>query len=115
MMLFISAQAPFANPQAKGLLDIVLAASAFEVPLSFLLQGPGVLQLASQTGQIINNKNISNQLAALEMYGVEQIYVEKSAFDFYRLESKDIDLPIQLLEQEACIEFIAQHEKVIRL
>jgi tRNA 2-thiouridine synthesizing protein C len=115
MILFISSHPPFNQQHAKGLLDMVLAACAFEVPMAFLLQGAGVLQLMPQQAEVIEEKNVHKQLSALSLYGLQHIHVEQAALEKYGIDATQIDLPIEVLPPLQCQQLIASYPKVIRL
>lgn len=115
MMLFISSQPPYSNQDAKGLLDMVLAACAFEVKMAFLLQGAGVLQLLPQQANVIEQKNLHKQLAALSLYGLPYIHVEQAALEQYGINAEQLNLPIEVVTPKQCQQLIASYPKVIRL
>lgn len=75
-VLLISRQAPWAGIAAAEALDIALAAGAFDLPLSILFMDDGVYQLlAEQQPQLLEQKDLSANLQALPMFGIEQLYV----------------------------------------
>lgn len=75
-LLVISRQAPWSGPGPREALDIVLAGGAFDLPLGLLFLDDGVFQLAAaQQPARVQQKDLSANLQALPMFGVEDIYV----------------------------------------
>jgi tRNA 2-thiouridine synthesizing protein C len=75
-LLLISRQAPWSGPGAREALDIVLAGGAFDLPIGLLFLDDGVLQLtSSQNAKAVQQKDLSANLQALPMFGVEQLFV----------------------------------------
>ena len=74
-MLIISRQAPWSGPGAREALDIVLAGGAFDLPLGLLFLDDGVFQLAvKQDAKVLQQKDLSANLQALPMFGVEELF-----------------------------------------
>ncbi|MHC8318909.1 sulfurtransferase complex subunit TusC [Pseudomonas sp. LB3P31] len=75
-LLIISRQSPWSGPGAREALDIVLAGGAFDLPIGLLFLDDGVLQLApSQDAKALQQKDLSANLQALPMFGVEDLFV----------------------------------------
>ncbi|WP_419709472.1 sulfurtransferase complex subunit TusC [Pseudomonas sp. NFX224] len=75
-LLIISRQAPWAGPGAREALDIVLAGGAFDLPIGLLFLDDGVFQLApKQDAKALQQKDLSANLQALPMFGVEALFV----------------------------------------
>ena len=75
-LLIISRQAPWSGPGAREALDIVLAGGAFDLPIGLLFLDDGVFQLAAkQDAKALQQKDLSANLQALPMFGVEDLYV----------------------------------------
>jgi tRNA 2-thiouridine synthesizing protein C len=75
-LLIISRQAPWSGPNAREALDIVLAGGAFDLPIGLLFLDDGVFQLASkQDAKALQQKDLSANLQALPMFGVEALFV----------------------------------------
>jgi tRNA 2-thiouridine synthesizing protein C len=74
-MLVISRQAPWAGPSAREALDIVLAGGAYDLPMGLLFLDDGVLQLLpEQNANALQQKDLTANLRALSMFGVDDIY-----------------------------------------
>ena len=75
-LLIISRQAPWSGPNAREALDIVLAGGAFDLPIGLLFLDDGVFQLAAkQDAKALQQKDLSANLQALPMFGVEALFV----------------------------------------
>ena len=74
-LLIISRQSPWSGPGAREALDIVLAGGAFDLPIGLLFLDDGVLQLAAgQNARAVQQKDLSANLQALPMFGVEELF-----------------------------------------
>ncbi|POA17940.1 sulfurtransferase complex subunit TusC [Pseudomonas sp. FW300-N1A1] len=75
-LLIISRQAPWSGPSAREALDIVLAGGAFDLPIGLLFLDDGVFQLATQqNAKAVQQKDLSANLQALGLFGIEDLYV----------------------------------------
>jgi tRNA 2-thiouridine synthesizing protein C len=75
-LLIISRQSPWSGPGAREALDIVLAGGAFDLPIGLLFLDDGVFQLAPhQHAKALQQKDLSANLQALPMFGVEELFV----------------------------------------
>ncbi|WP_260961379.1 sulfurtransferase complex subunit TusC [Pseudomonas citri] len=75
-ILLISRQAPWSGPGAREALDIVLAGGAFDLPIGLLFLDDGVFQLtAGQSAKAVQQKDLSANLQALPMFGVEDLFL----------------------------------------
>ncbi|HCS43735.1 MAG TPA: sulfurtransferase complex subunit TusC [Pseudomonas sp.] len=75
-LLIISRQSPWSGPNAREALDIVLAGGAFDLPIGLLFLDDGVFQLAAnQDARALQQKDLSANLQALPMFGVEDLFV----------------------------------------
>ncbi|WP_434562695.1 sulfurtransferase complex subunit TusC [Pseudomonas sp. Z4-20] len=75
-LLLISRQAPWSGPGAREALDIVLAGGAFDLPIGLLFLDDGVFQLvAGQDAKAVQQKDLSANLQALPMFGVEDLFI----------------------------------------
>ncbi|MBJ2345784.1 sulfurtransferase complex subunit TusC [Pseudomonas sp. SAICEU22] len=75
-LLLISRQAPWSGPGAREALDIVLAGGAFDLPIGLLFLDDGVFQLAAgQHAKVVQQKDLSANLQALPMFGVDDLFV----------------------------------------
>jgi len=100
-LTFISRKAPYGNENSQVCLDMVLASSVYEQQVNYLFLEDGVYQLLkSQQPSSIASKNLAASLTALEVYGVEKVYVEEDSLQARNLDSKDLILPVEILDSE---------------
>ncbi|BCE01799.1 DsrE family protein [Marinicellulosiphila megalodicopiae] len=115
MILFISSHPPFAKQQNKELLDMVLAAGAFDLNCALLIQGDAVLQLRAQNSKLIEQKDINKSLSALPLYGIETIYVFEQDLAKFQIGLDEINLDIKVLPNDKKAILLQTASKVIRL
>jgi len=81
-ILLISRQAPYGKSTAREAIDIALAASVYDQDIGILFMDDGVFQLLkNQQSQLIDQKNIGAILPALDLYGIEKVYVHQESLD----------------------------------
>lgn len=115
-VLLISRQAPWAGIAAAEALDIALAAGAFDLPLSMLFMDDGVFQLlAQQQPQILEQKDLSANLQALPMFGIEQLYVAQQCLDERGLADTPLAIEAARLDDLQIQQLIRQFDHVITL
>ena len=96
-MLIISRQSPWSGPSAREALDIVLAGGAFELPLGLLFLDDGVFQLISaQKAARLEQKDLTANLQALPMFGIESLYAAKRSLRERGLDDAQLSLPVLL-------------------
>ena len=79
-ILLVQQSAPYGSSHAKEALDIALTAATFEQDISILFTGDACYQLMSnQFPEHIDQKNISQMLKALPIYGLEEILVDEDS------------------------------------
>jgi tRNA 2-thiouridine synthesizing protein C len=114
--LLIFRNGPFENNKNSDCLDIALACSAFDIPISLLFIGDAVLQLTRDLeSQIIAQKNIANTLRALEMYDIDKIYVSAADLSRFNLDESSLIVSCNILEQADIALLIRRQDKVINL
>lgn len=112
-LLVISRQAPWSGPSAREALDIVLAGGAFDLPIGLLFLDDGVFQLAaSQDAKAVQQKDLSANLQALEMFGVEDVFACSHSLSVRGLTSAGSAQP---LSSEQISQMIDRYDQVITL
>lgn len=115
-VLLISRNAPWAGVSAAEALDIALAAGAFDLPLSILFMDDGVLQLLEQQQpQTLEQKDLSANLQALPMFGIEQLYVAQQCLALRGLAESPLALAADRLDDQQVQQIIRQHDYVVTL
>ena len=115
-MLIISRQAPWAGTAAREALDIVLAGGAFDLPLGLLFLDDGVFQLvAGQQPAALQQKDLSANLQALPMFGVEELFVCSRSLAERGLDTTRLVLPAQPLEAGALSQLLDRFDQVVTI
>jgi tRNA 2-thiouridine synthesizing protein C len=115
-MLVISRQAPWAGPAAREALDIVLAGGAYDLPLGMLFLDDGVFQLAgAQQPGDIQQKNLSANLQALPMFGIDELFVASSSLARRGISPDTLALAAQCLNDSELAALVDRYDQVITL
>ena len=114
-LLIISRQAPWSGPNAREALDIVLAGGAFDLPIGLLFLDDGVFQLApKQDAKALQQKDLSANLQALPMFGVEELFYCADSASIRGLGDRSLD-EAQPLAAEQITALIDRYDQVITL
>lgn len=114
--LFIQHRAPYAGYTAQDTLDALLVMAAFGQNPSVLFEGDGVWQLVgAQESAVFGRASLVAQYGALDLYEVENVYVDLNSLRQRHLTLKDLAIDAQGLEQTQLADFISQHRFIIRL
>lgn len=113
-LLIISRQAPWNGTGAREALDIALAGGAFDLPIGLLFLDDGVLQLAiGQAPHALQQKDLTANLQALPMFGVEALYA--CAHSLAQRGLSDTSLAVERLDTEGLRALIDRYDQVITL
>jgi tRNA 2-thiouridine synthesizing protein C len=116
-LLVISRQAPWSGLSGRESLDIVLAGGAFDLPIGLLFMDDGVFQLSpSQAPAALQQKDLTANLKALEMFGVEDVFACGQSLAERGMFPGNLNIEIKQLPQEQDIsELIDRYDYVITL
>lgn len=116
-LLIISRQAPWSGPSAREALDIVLAGGAFDLPVGLLFMDDGVFQLLpGQNAKAVQQKNLTANLQALSMFGVEDLFAcRDSLADRGILADQVAGEDLNLLATEEIVALVNRYDQVITL
>lgn len=115
-LTFISRQAPYGSSKPKACLDMVLSASVFEQAINYVFIDDGVYQLVKdQEPSGIPAKNLSAALTALDLYGVEQVYVDRASLKDRNLSADDLLIPVELCDARRLQQMIQTSDMVFAL
>lgn len=99
-ILYLHRQAPHATLATREGVDAVLATAAFGVPTALLFLDDGVFQLRkNQQPEAAQLKRTAPMLEALEMYGVEEVFVCQASLETRGMTTDDLVIPVQLLDR----------------
>ena len=97
-LMYINRRSPYGSVYALESLEVVLVGAAFDQEVSVVFMDDGVYQLKKgQNTVAIGVKNFSPAYRALEMYDVENLYVEKESMDARGLTIEDLLVPVEVL------------------
>ena len=115
-LLIICRQAPWSGPGAREALDIALAGGAFDLPIGMLFLDDGVFQLSSaQQPATLQQKDLSANLQALPMFGVEALYVSQRSLAERGLQDQPSSLDVERLDDSSISALIDRYDQVITL
>ncbi|UCJ15617.1 sulfurtransferase complex subunit TusC [Pseudomonas sp. MM211] len=113
-LLIISRQAPWQGSGAREALDIALAGGAFDLPICLLFLDDGVLQLApGQKSQAVQQKDLTANLQALPMFGVESLYA--CSYSLQQRGLSETSLEVERLDSAGLRDLIDRYDQVITL
>lgn len=113
-ILFIQRRSPYGTGFAKEALDAILMSSAFEQDISLVFLDEGVWQLKSQQDtQVLGIKNFSPTFKALELYGINQIYIEQSSLEQRGLSISDLTIPATVLTNTELAALLQQQDVIL--
>ncbi|NMY72955.1 MULTISPECIES: sulfurtransferase complex subunit TusC [Pseudomonas] len=116
-LLIISRQAPWSGLGAREALDIALAGGAFDLPIGLLFLDDGVFQLLPrQHPTALEQKNLTANLQALSMFGVDELFACDSSLNERGLVNTTLAVEgVQTLSPTQISDLIARHDQVITL
>lgn len=115
-LLIICRQAPWSGISAREALDLALTAGAFELPIALLFLDDGVFQLLDQQQpQLLEQKDLSANLQALPLFGIEALYAAQSSLEARGLTEHSLALPVALLDNLAVSSLLRTFDQVITL
>lgn len=116
-LLIISRQSPWSGPSAREALDIALAGGAFDLPVGMLFMDDGVFQLCpSQVANELQQKNLTANLQALSMFGVEELFACSTSLTERGMLPADVSLDdLKVVADHEITALIDRYDQVITL
>ena len=112
--LFVLRHPPHGGIHAQESLDIVLTTAAFDQTVRLLFLDDGVFQLKrGQKPATIGFKHIAPIFAALELYDVEELWVEEESLRERGLTVEGLILPVRLLTRCHIAAFVGAQDIVV--
>ncbi|WP_281648620.1 sulfurtransferase complex subunit TusC [Parendozoicomonas sp. Alg238-R29] len=110
----ISTHAPYGSPSVKDGIDTLLVAASYGMDASLLAMGEGVLQLLKhQTPDTLPQKNTGAMLQALEIYGIESVYVCHEDLEERGLTEDDLLLSPQLIQRNQIPQLLKEQDRIL--
>lgn len=111
---YVIRQAPYGNHLAYEALEAVFAAGIYGQKVSLFFLGDGVLQLLNKQNTANSPyKNLARQISALNLYGIEEIYVSQSALNARDLTDDDLLMGAQVLSDTEFSERLHQQQALV--
>ena len=111
--IYVNRKAPHGTIYAHEALEVVLIAAAFEQDVSLAFIDDGVYQLKKgQNTDAIATKNFSKTYAALEMYDVEKLFVEKESLECRGLTEEDLSVDVKIIDSSEMKKLMSDSEVV---
>ena len=111
--LFVTRHAPYGTSFGKEGLDAVLMGSAF-VPIALLFMDDGVFQLKrDQQAEDLGIKDYSPTFAALDHYGVEDIYVCAYSLEARGLSVEDLVIPVAVIGDDEIRDLMQKQDVIL--
>lgn len=98
---FLTRSAPYGSNRPQLCLEAALAAAVFEQQVNYVFLEDGVYQLLQgQNGESIHSKTLGSAMETLDLYGIENVYVEERALEARGLTPEDLVIPVQLCDSD---------------
>lgn len=115
-LTFLARSSPYGSGKAKACQDMVLSAAVFEQKIHYVFLDDGVFQLLSgQDPSGLGAKNISAAMSALDLYGVDKVYVDRDSMESRGLHQDQLLIPAQLCGVEEISALLAESDMVFQL
>ncbi|MGB1238012.1 MAG: sulfurtransferase complex subunit TusC [Pseudomonadales bacterium] len=115
-LLIIIRHGPIGTEHNRDSIDIALACAAFDIPVSLLFLGEGVLQLNSNVDtSALQRKNIAGHLKALPMYDIGKVYALAQDLKRFSIDDLTLSLSPIAIDTSQQAQLIANADCVINL
>lgn len=113
-LAFIFTSAPYGSQYGRELLDLALAASAYDQVISLLFLEEGLFQLyQGQNPASFQIKNPSKVFAGLELYEINRVFVRESDLARFHLRESDLLATPTVLSDSDCARLISAQDHVV--
>ena len=105
---------PFTNDKGKEGLELALTLATYEQSVALFFTGNAPLQLSTQiAADKLNRKNYSQGFKALDLYDIEEVYVDQTAMELLQLQDDNLAIEAQLLSAEAFLAKLSEFDVVL--
>ena len=109
--LMILTHAPYGSRNAKESLDVALVLAAFEQQPALLFVDEGVLQLLPNSQTPSLHKHIGKIISALEMYDINEIWVEQESLDLFGISEDELSQSVTVITRSNIAQLCAQYDQ----
>lgn len=100
--LFVFQHPPYGSSLSHEGIDALLASAAFEQPCKALFIGDGIYNLMKQQqASGLAKRNLAQNLKALAMYEIEDVYASDEDVMQRQLSTEDFCIPVKLITDSA--------------
>jgi tRNA 2-thiouridine synthesizing protein C len=103
--------APYGSRSAKDSLDVTLVLAAFEQQPAVLFVDEGVLQLLPTSQTPSSHKHIGKIISALEMYDINEIWVEQESLDLFGISEDELSQSVTVITRSNIAQLCAQYNQ----
>jgi tRNA 2-thiouridine synthesizing protein C len=111
--LFILRTSPQGGLPVSETLDMVLTLSAFDQVVDILYLDDGVYQLKGGQSGGAAFPVIGQLLETLELYGVNQVWVEQESMDERGMTAEDLAISAEIIRRVEVPFLMARHDRVV--
>ncbi len=111
--LMMLSQAPYGHQGAKECLDIALVLAAFEQNPAILFFDDGILQLLPTSQCPATHKHIGKIISALEIYDIDELWVEQESLDRLGLLKEDLSQPVKVISRAKVSDLCSQYDQYL--
>ena len=112
--LFVMRRPPHEGIGVRESLDLLMTVAAFDQPVRLLFLDDGVFQLKSgQNPECLGAKPIVPLFSALEVYGIEELWVEEESLAQRGLRPESLILPTRGIKRGAVAGLVASADVVV--
>jgi tRNA 2-thiouridine synthesizing protein C len=104
-------QAPYGSRCANDSLDVALVLAAFEQQPAVLFVDEGVLQLLLTSQTPSAHKHIGKIISALEMYDINEIWVEQESLDLFGISEDELSQSVTLITRSNIAQLCSQYDQ----
>ena len=109
--LITLSHAPYGSQDAKEALDVALVLAAFEQQPALLFIDEGILQLLPNSQSPSSHKHIGKIISALEMYEINELWVEQESLDYFGIMVDELSQPVKVINREQVSQLCAQYHQ----
>jgi|TARA_B110000977_G_scaffold190941_1_gene262354 tRNA 2-thiouridine synthesizing protein C len=109
--LITLSHAPYGSQDAKEALDVALVLAAFEQQPALLFIDEGILQLLPNSQSPSSHKHIGKIISALEMYEINELWVEQESLDYFGIMVDELSQPVKVINRAQVSQLCAQYHQ----